>query len=204
MLFSNSYFTIKNSTQAQYKIKGSKFLGYAFPVQNELEIKQYLNEIKKEHSSANHHCYAYRLGADKLIFRTNDDGEPSNTAGKPIFSQIQNRDLTNCLLIVVRYFGGTLLGVGGLIAAYKEAANLTLHHCEIVEQFIYFEYEAIFEYEDLSKVMRLLKETESQIVSTRYDTKNVITFKVKKQDTDNLEARFKDLYNVKFSYLKTV
>ncbi len=204
MLFSNSYFTIKEPAQSHYKVKGSKFLGFAFPVLNEKDIKQHLMEIRKGNPSANHHCYAYRLGADKLIFRTNDDGEPNNTAGKPIFSQLQNRDLTNCLVIVVRYFGGTLLGVGGLISAYKEAANLALLNCEIVEQFIYLEYEAIFNYEDLSKVMRLLKETESQIISTTYATENVIIFKVKKQNTDNLEARLKDLYNVKFNYLRTV
>ena len=204
MLFSNSYYTLKEPASADFRVKGSKFLSFAYPVENEEQIKNNLIHVKKLHPSASHHCYAWRLGADKLLFRTNDDGEPSNTAGKQIFSQLQNRDLTNCLVIVVRYFGGTLLGVGGLISAYKEAANLALLNCEIVEQFIYFEYEAIFNYEDLSKVMRLLKETESQIISTTYDNENVIIFKVKKQNTDNLETRFKDLYTVKFNYLRTV
>lgn len=121
MLFSDTYLTIEKKAEALYKDKGSKFLTFAFHVENDQQIKDALTQLKKEHPSANHHCYAYRLGADKLNFRANDDGEPSNTAGKPILGQIQSNDLTNILIVVVRYFGGTLLGVGGLISAYRNS-----------------------------------------------------------------------------------
>ncbi|MBL7932384.1 MAG: YigZ family protein, partial [Bacteroidia bacterium] len=140
MLFSDSYLTIDQTYEAVVREKGSRFLAYAFPVLSEAEIKAKLNSLRKEHPTANHHCYAWRLGADKLAFRTNDDGEPSNTAGKPIFSQIQSRDLTNILIVVVRYFGGTLLGVSGLISAYKAAASEVLQQAKIEEKFIMFEY----------------------------------------------------------------
>ena len=136
MLFSDTYLTIEKKSETLYKDKGSKFLTFAFPVQNDQQIKEVLTQLKKEHPSANHHCYAYRLGADKLNFRANDDGEPSNTAGKPILGQIQSNDLTNILIVVVRYFGGTLLGVGGLIQAYKNSAAEVLKVSHIIEKFI--------------------------------------------------------------------
>src|SRR6478736_3309084 len=139
MLFSDSYLTISQTADELYKDKGSKFLAFAFPVKSESEIKKKLTSLKKEHPSASHHCYAWRLGADKAAFRANDDGEPSNTAGKPILMQIQAKDLTNVLIVVVRYFGGTLLGVGGLINAYKQAALNVLNKTTIIEQFIFFE-----------------------------------------------------------------
>ena len=133
---SDSYLTIADPTEGLFKDKGSKFLAYAYPVDNEDEIKELVQHLKKEHYSARHHCYAWRLGADKTHFRANDDGEPSSTAGKPILGQIQRLDLTNILIVVVRYFGGTLLGVSGLINAYREAAVDALEHAEIVEKLV--------------------------------------------------------------------
>src|SRR5690606_3050632 len=144
MLFSDSFLTINAAAKALFKDRGSKFFAFAFPVKSEQEIKVHLQEIKKLHPSATHHCYAWRLGADKLNFRTNDDGEPNNSAGKPIFSLIQSNDLTNVLIVVVRYFGGTMLGVPGLINAYKSAAALAIDNTIIMEQFIMFQYRISF------------------------------------------------------------
>jgi uncharacterized YigZ family protein len=204
MLFSDSYNTITAPAEGVFKDKGSKFLAFAWPVQNEQEIKEHLAELKKKHTGANHFCYAWRLGADKAAFRANDDGEPNNTAGKPILAQIQSNDLTNILVVVVRYFGGTLLGVSGLIQAYKQAAIEALQQAHVVEQFILFEYKVEFDFDVLSAVMRLLKEYDAKILSTTYEINNVITFRVKKLHSEMLENKFKDLYTTKLEFLKLI
>ncbi len=204
MLFSDSYFTIKQPAEGILRDRGSKFLAYAFPVKSELEVKACLLSVKKEHPSATHHCYAWRLGADKAAFRANDDGEPSNSAGKPILSQILAKDLTNVLVVVVRYFGGTLLGVNGLINAYKIAAEEALNHSEIEEQFILFEYRIEFDFDAMSPVMRILKEFETKMISNSYDEKNAIVFQVKKQHSEKLEEKFKELYTTKLEFLNLV
>lgn len=204
MLFSDSYSTIKSPNQTILKERGSKFIGFIFPVVNESEIKNQLLQLKKEHPNANHHCYAWRLGADKSAFRFNDDGEPSNTAGKPIYGQIQAKDLTNVLLVVVRYFGGTLLGVGGLINAYKTAAAEVVNSAVIVERFILFEYRIDFDEDVISHVMRILKINEAKIISHTYESQNSVVFQIKKQNSTNLEKDFTDLYTTKLNYLKIV
>lgn len=192
MLFSDSYLTVSNASQSIYRDKGSKFLAFVFPVKTEEEIKQHLSELKKEHPQANHHCYAWRLGADKQRYRTNDDGEPAGTAGKPIYSQILSKDLTNVLIVVVRYFGGTLLGVSGLITAYKAAATEALTLTSIEEQFICFRYTIQFSMDDTSDVMRLLKQLDCKIEQQAYTTENSITFTIKKQyETHLLEGQKK-------------
>jgi uncharacterized YigZ family protein len=204
MLFSDSYSTIKSPNQTILKERGSKFIGFIFPVVNESEIKNQLLQLKKEHPNANHHCYAWRLGADKSAFRFNDDGEPSNTAGKPIYGQIQAKDLTNVLLVVVRYFGGTLLGVGGLINAYKTAAAEVVNSAVIVERFILFEYRIDFDEDVINHVMRILKINEAKIISHTYESQNSVVFQIKKQNSTNLEKDFADLYTTKLNYLKIV
>ncbi|WP_317898608.1 IMPACT family protein [Aurantibacillus circumpalustris] len=204
MLFSDSYITITDSAQGVFKDKGSKFLAFAWPVKTELEVKEHLLQLKKEHPSANHLCYAWRLGPDKLAYRTNDDGEPSNTAGKPIFSQIQANDLTDVLIVVVRYFGGTLLGVSGLINAYKNAAEDVLKGANLEEKFILYEYKIEFDFDVLSAVMRLFKECEAKIISTTYEEKNAIVFHVKKLYADRMETKFQELYTTKLKFLKMV
>jgi uncharacterized YigZ family protein len=204
MLFSDSYSTIKSPNQTILKERGSKFIGFIFPVVNESEIKNQLLQLKKEHPNANHHCYAWRLGADKSAFRFNDDGEPSNTAGKPIYGQIQAKDLTNVLLVVVRYFGGTLLGVGGLINAYKTAAADVVNSAVIVERFILFEYRIDFDEDVINHVMRILKINEAKIISHTYESQNSVVFQIKKQNSTNLEKDFTDLYTTKLNYLKIV
>ena len=204
MLFSDSYLTLTESAQGLFKDRGSKFLAFAWPVKTETEIKGYLAQLKKEHASANHFCYAWRLGPDKLAYRANDDGEPSNTAGKPILSQIQAKDLTDVLVVVVRYFGGTLLGVSGLINAYKNAAEDVLKNSAVKEKFILYEYKIEFDFDVLSNVMRLLKEYEAKITSNVYEEKNEITFQVKKMFADKIETRCEELYTTKLKFLNMV
>ncbi len=204
MLFSDSYLTVKAQNEILFKERGSKFLAFIFPVTSEGEIKECLSQLKKMHPNANHHCYAWRLGADKAAFRANDDGEPSNTAGKPILGQIQANDLTNALIVVVRYFGGTLLGVGGLINAYKTAAAEVIAVSEIYERFILFEYKIEFNEESINLVMRILKENGAKILSHTYETNNSIIFQIKKQNSDKLEKDFTDIYTSKLTYLKTL
>lgn len=201
MLFSDSYFTIDAAAEGLFKDRGSKFLAFAFPVKTETEIKEQLQQLRKAHPSATHHCYAWRLGADKNAFRANDDGEPSNTAGKPILAQLQAKDLTDILVVVVRYFGGTLLGVNGLINAYKLAAAEVLAQAHIVEQFIYFEYKVEFDFKDTNAVMRLLKQNQAKILSTDYLDTNSIVFQIKKQQSEQLEKKFEDIYASKLKFI---
>ncbi len=201
MLFSDSYYTISAAAEGLFKDRGSKFLAFAFPVKSEAAIKVCLNHLRKEHPSATHHCYAWRLGADKNAFRANDDGEPSNTAGKPILAQIQAKDLTDVLVVVVRYFGGTLLGVNGLINAYKLAAAEVLGQAPIVEQFIYFEYMVEFDFKDTNAVMRLLKQNQAKILATDYLETNSIVFQIKKQHSEQLEKKFEDIYASKLKFM---
>ncbi|MBL7918214.1 MAG: YigZ family protein [Bacteroidia bacterium] len=204
MLFSDSYYTIKNKAEGIYKEKGSKFLAYAYRVNNENEIKEHLQELKKMHPSSRHVCYAYRLGADKQQYRINDDGEPSGTAGKPIFAVIQSNDLSNILIAVVRYFGGTLLGVSGLIQAYKGAAADAIAQATIEEVFIYFQYKLIFTVNEVSLVMKTCKEVDAEIIQQDYDTEYTMIVNVKKLNSEKFEEKIKLIYNAKLSYLKTL
>lgn len=204
MLFSDSFLTIEQPSTGLFRDRGSKFLAYAFPVTSEDEIKLHLQALKKEHPSARHHCFAWRLGPDKSASRSNDDGEPSGTAGKPIMGQILSQDLTNILIVVVRYFGGTLLGAGGLINAYRSAAADALLNARVKEQFIFFEYKIEFTFEDMNTVMRLLKESEAKILSTDYENGNSVVFRIKKQTADTFEEKVKNIYKAKLSFIKTI
>ena len=141
-----------------FKDRGSKFLGYAFPIRSEEEVAPFINTLKEKHHKARHWCYAWRLGVENNHFRANDDGEPNNSAGQPIFGQILSFELTNVLIVVVRYFGGTKLGVGGLINAYKTAAKYALEESQIIEKTIDEYFELRFDYVNMNKVMRLIKE----------------------------------------------
>lgn len=156
----NSYFSIDAESQGLFKDRGSKFFSFAFPVSSEEEIKTHLDKLRKEYHDARHHCYAWRLKPDHSISRANDDGEPSSSAGKPILNQIESKDLTNILIVVIRYFGGTLLGVGGLIYAYKTAAEVALENCKIIKKYIYKTYLLRFDYSLMNAVMKIIKEHE--------------------------------------------
>ena len=157
------------SEEALYKEKNSKFFGYAFPITGEDEVKAILEDIKKRHHSARHWCYAFQLGADKIYYRANDDGEPNNTAGMPIYGQIQSFGVTNVLVVVVRYFGGVKLGVGGLISAYRTGAQMALEASDIIEKTIDVYYVLKFGYQDMNKVMRVIKEKNLDIVSQKME-----------------------------------
>jgi uncharacterized YigZ family protein len=165
--YNDTYQTIDSaSEEILMKEKGSKFFGYAFPIESEDEVKPIIENLKKQHPHAVHFCYAYQLGvAPKISYRANDDGEPGNTAGAPIYGQIQSFGLTNVLVVVVRIFGGVKLGVGGLISAYKTSAQMTLEICEIVEKTIDVQLLISFDYKNMNKVMRVIKEKKLEIIT---------------------------------------
>jgi len=200
MLFSDTYLTIEKPAQAIFKDKGSKFLAFAYPVENEQQVKDILSQLKKEHHTANHHCYAYRLGADKLNFRANDDGEPNNTAGKPILGQLQSSDLTNVLIVVVRYFGGVLLGVSGLINAYKNSAAEVIKASQITEKQILFSYTIHFPFEQLNDVMKILKQSGCKILEQQFDTDCRISFNIRKGQSEHCEEVLKKIEGLKLDY----
>lgn len=176
----DSFKTIKKQSQGIYKEKGSKFIGLAFPVANENEIKEILEKIKKQYHDARHHCYAWRLGYNQMNSRANDDGEPNNSAGKPILGQIDARSLSNVLVIVVRYFGGTLLGVGGLIQAYKTAAFEALENSVVVDHFIYRVYSLEFNYENMNTVMKVIKDMNLEAFDTNFELDCSLKVKLKR------------------------
>lgn len=200
MLFEDTYLTIKTNAEIIYRDKGSRFLTYAYPVQDEQQIREILQRLKKEHHTANHHCYAYRLGADKLNCRANDDGEPSNTAGKPILGQIQSADLTDILIVVVRYFGGTLLGVSGLIHAYKTSAAEVIKAAEIIEKHIMFQYTVHFGFEQMNDVMKLLKQYDAAIKGQQFDNECEISFDLRKSESVICEEKLKKVKGLVLDY----
>lgn len=161
-----SYYSIQVATEYLFKEKGSKFYGYAFPVSEIHEIEEHLEIIHQLHPKATHHCYAYRLGLDKNLFRAIDDGEPNNTAGKPILGQIDALHLTNILVVVVRYFGGTKLGVGGLIDAYKNTASFTLSSSKIIEKFLYDILKFTTDYSSQQDIYTIIRQNDGQILET--------------------------------------
>lgn len=179
---SNSFLTIESPASGIYKSKGSKFLAFAVPVYSEQEIKQQLDEFRKQYFDARHVCYAWMLGEDREHFRANDDGEPSGTAGRPILGQINSKQLTNILIVVVRYFGGILLGTGGLIVAYKEAAADALNNANIIERAVMLHRTLRFPYEKMNEVMRTLKDIDANIINQDYeDNLCVINCEIKKE-----------------------
>ena len=166
MEFKDTYNTIEfTPSVVLFKEKNSKFFGYAFPIQSEDQVKPIIDSLRKEHPTAGHFCYAYQIGADTISYRANDDGEPSNSAGMPIYGQIQSFSVTNILIVVVRIFGGVKLGVGGLISAYKTTAQMILQTCKIVEKTIDIHFLISFDYINMNKVMRVIKEKKLAIVS---------------------------------------
>lgn len=187
------------SEEVLLKEKNSKFFGYAFPVTNEEEIKENLERLRKEHFSARHWCYAYQIGTEKIQYRANDDGEPNNSAGMPIYGQIQSFEVTNILVVVVRYFGGVKLGVGGLISAYKTAAQMTLENATIVEKTINKHFIISFGYAHMNKVMRIIKEKNLQIVSQKMEMDCEIEISIRKKNVQNLLDTFESLYEIKLT-----
>lgn len=197
----DTYKTISKPSEGLFKDKGSKFISFAYPVTSEDEIRDIVQSIKKEHHSARHHCYAWRLGHEKLQFRTNDDGEPSSTAGKPILGQIQSFDLTNILIIVVRYFGGTLLGVSGLINAYRNAALDAIIQAEIVEKLVEQQLLIEFGYEAMNEVMKIFKDEKLPQTDPQFDLKCRIQTNIRLSDLTRIEEGFKKVEGLKILYI---
>lgn len=193
----DTYKTISEaSEEILFKEKNSKFFGYAFTVTTEEEIKNHLEILRKNHSGAGHFCYGYQLGTEKIQFRANDDGEPSNSAGMPIYGQIQSFGLTNVLVVVVRYFGGVKLGVGGLISAYKTSAQLALENSDIIEKTININFEITFDYKNMNKVMRIIKEKNLEIVSQKMEMNCLIEIATRKKNAEQIEDIFNSLFEV--------
>ena len=194
----DTYKTIlKPSDEVLFKDKNSKFFGYAFPVLNEDDVKLHIEILKKQHHAARHWCYAYQIGTETIKYRANDDGEPSNSAGMPIYGQIQSFDVTNILIVVVRYFGGVKLGVGGLINAYRTAAQMTLDASKVVEQTINIDYLISFDYKNMNKVMRIIKEKNLNNVNQKLELDCQIQISVRKKDAETVFETFKKLFEIK-------
>lgn len=185
----DSYKTIARPAETTYRQLSSKFLVYAYPVETETEIKEHLDALRKRWFDATHHCYAWRLGPKGEQFRANDDGEPSSTAGKPILGQLLSQEVTNCLVVVVRYFGGTKLGVPGLIAAYKESTALVLSECEIVERTVDVVMDVSFSYIAMNDIMRIVKDMQPKVINQVFDNLCTMTLSIREGDSEQLIGR---------------
>ena len=193
---SDTYKTIIAPTEGIYKEKGSKFLSFAIPVSSADEVKEIVKNYRKEYYDSRHVCYAYMLGADRKEFRANDDGEPSGTAGRPILGQINSRELTNILVIVVRYFGGILLGTGGLVVAYKEATTDALDQAEVSEKTVDESISIVFDYVLMNEVMRIIKDTNAQISSQNFEDQCAMQLSIRKQDAGLLSAKLAKIFGL--------
>lgn len=193
----DTYKTIASpSEETLYKEKNSKFFGLAFPINSEDDVKAILEDLKKQHHSARHWCYAFQLGTDTIYYRANDDGEPNNSAGMPIYGQIQSFGVTNVLVVVVRYFGGVKLGVGGLISAYKTSAQMALEASDIVERTIDIHYTLKFGYQNMNKVMRVIKEKNLEIISQKMEMDCEIVISTRKKNAPMVLEAFNNLYEI--------
>ena len=204
MLFDDTYLTIKAAAEGVFRDRGSKFLAFAYPITSDAEIKDIITRLRAEHPKANHHCWAMRLGTDRSVFRINDDGEPSGTAGRPILNVLLSRDVTNVLVVVVRYFGGTLLGVPGLINAYKQAAMDALNNAAIIDKLVQDVYTLQFAHEQMNDVMRLVKENSLSVLSQQFDNLCTLQISIRKTKVNEVLGKLEKLQGVKISYDKTV
>ena len=203
-LFEDLYRTIDEPSEGIFRDKGSKFIAYAFPFKDENKIKEIIAELKALHPKARHHCWAYRLTPDRTIFRINDDGEPSGTAGRPILNVLLSMDVTNVMVVVVRYFGGTLLGVPGLINAYKTATQEALSNAEIVEKTVNDVYEVQFDYLQMNDIMKMVKELDLIVLGQEFDTNCKITLEIRKLQVNEVIGRLDKIEGVKINYLRTI
>jgi uncharacterized YigZ family protein len=199
----DTYKTVARQSEGLYKEKGSKFIALAYPVSTEEEVKEILAELRKQYHDARHHCYAYVIGYDGQSWRANDDGEPSSTAGKPIYGQILSRELTNTLVVVIRYFGGTKLGVSGLINAYKVAASEALDANEVEERTVNDIYSITFAYPATNEVMRLIKEEDLPVMAQRFDTSCEVTVGVRQGKTSLVLDKIDKIDSAVAEYIRT-
>ena len=194
MLKEDTYKTIaRSSGEVIFKDRGSKFLGYAYPLQCEEKVKEIIDRLKKDHHKARHWCYAWQIGTDTVQFRVNDDGEPNNSAGQPIYGQILSKELTNILVVVVRYFGGTKLGVGGLVNAYRTAAQLALESSQIINKTVDIHFKLIFGYPIMNKVMRIIKENKVALISQKMELMCEFEISIRQKESLKIKTAFDDL-----------
>lgn len=192
--------TIATPSRGRYREKGSKFIAFAYPVDNEVAIRDLLTSLRKTYHDARHHCYAWRTGAAMKNYRLNDDREPSGSAGKPIFGQIQSRGLTNILIVVIRYFGGTLLGVGGLINAYRTAAADALNNAQIIDQKVFDHIKLKFDYSRMNAVMKVIKEFELETEDQQFDQECILTLKVWKRNMERVSEKIARIEGCKLDF----
>ena len=204
MLFDDTYKTINRISEGIFRDKGSKFIGYAYPIKSETEIKSIVNQLRAEHTKARHFCWALRLSPDRNVFKLNDDGEPSGTAGRPILNTLLSSDITNVLVVVVRYFGGTLLGVPGLINAYKNATLAAIEENEIVTKTVNDVYEIGFDYLVMNQVMRIVKEEDLLVLKQQFDNDCMLQFEVRKAQLNTVLGKFENVDNLTIKYLLTL
>jgi uncharacterized YigZ family protein len=204
MLFDDTYRTIEKPAEGLFRDRGSKFVAFAYPITAEAEIKNILAKLKSEHPKANHHCWAMRLGIDRSVFRVNDDGEPSGTAGRPILNTLFSRDLTNIVVVVVRYFGGTLLGVPGLINAYKSATIDALDKTAIIEKTVNDVYVIEFDYPQMNDVMKVIKDDNLNVIAQSLETNCSIRLGIRKTQVNRTLIKLNALNGVKTIYKNTV
>ncbi len=204
MLFNDNYQTISAKSEGVYKDKGSKFLAFAYPFKDETNLKEILEALKSEHPKARHYCFAYRLTPDRSVFRVNDDGEPSGTAGRPILNILLSKDVTNILVVVVRYFGGTLLGVPGLINAYKMATEDALNQAEIIDKTVQDVYRVEFQYPQMNDVMTLVKEETLESFDQKFDLACELKLAVNQSEINKIITKLEDIEDLKLHYLYTL
>jgi uncharacterized YigZ family protein len=204
MLFEDTYNTIAEPAEGVYRDKGSKFIAYAYPITQEEQVKPLLANLRAEHSKARHFCWAFRLTPDRSIFRINDDGEPSGTAGRPILNSLLSAELTNMVVVVVRYFGGTLLGVPGLINAYKSATLEALAQAKVIEKTVNDLYLITFDYLGMNEVMKVLKEEHIAVESPVYDSRCSINIEIRKARLNTVISRLTHIENLTATYIGTV
>jgi uncharacterized YigZ family protein len=200
MLFEDTYSTIEKPGEGIFRDRGSKFLGYAYPIISDQDIKEIVAKLKQEHTKANHYCWAIRWSTDRSVFRLNDDGEPSGTAGRPILNTLLSRNLTNVAVVVVRYFGGTLLGVPGLINAYRTAAEFALNETKVIEKTVNDVYTISFDYLQMNEIMRIVKEYNVEIVKQQCDNSCELTISIRKMLVNNTLARLQKLSSITVKY----
>jgi uncharacterized YigZ family protein len=202
MDITDTYKTIQKASKGElFKDKNSKFYGYTFPVTDEGQVKSHIENLKKEHYSARHWCYAYQIGTEAIQYRVNDDGEPNNSAGMPIYGQIQSFNLTNILIVVIRYYGGVKLGVGGLINAYRTSAQLAIEASKIIERTINDKFQLNFKYNNMSKVMRLLKENDVEIINQVLEISCLLEISVRKGNSSYIYDLFNNFFGVEIKEL---
>ncbi|SDR68117.1 IMPACT family protein [Christiangramia echinicola] len=190
------------SPEVLFKDRNSKFFGYAFPIKSEEEANEHLEELRSRHHKARHWCYAWQIGKEEFHYRANDDGEPSNSAGMPIYGQIQSFDVTNILIVVVRYFGGVKLGVGGLINAYKTAAQMALESSDILKRTIDEVFVVKFDYPEMNKVMQVIKKNNLNVIDQKLEIDCKIFLAVRKKDAETIFSKFDNTYKVEISKLE--